>query len=378
MKHLFNISSKGFLNSIKEHAKIATFNSTIDVIQNIHFKTNDNVLTITSNNLIEVVSTKLLIYKEIDSIEDMEFLVNAKILLDAIKTLPEQSISFFLKNEVIAFKHSAGIFNLTSFVDKDILKTFPISHSLDGATNSISFGVKEFTNIVNYTIPMLGKDELRPVFNGINFKVENNVLTIVSTDTNRLCIYEKDFKHSDFNVLIPGLSLKKVLGFCSEASEISIEFNEFFSKFNISNNIMYVRNIENKFPEIKSVIPKDNDKVLTINKVNLLNVIKRVSVFANKSTNLIVFDISENEFTIEANDIEYSNSAKEEVNYYDYVGEPLKIGFNSKYLISILSVIESENIKIEMSSNLKAILITPQNNTFYTFLLMPALISEDK
>ena len=160
--------------------------------------------------------------------------------------------------------------------------------------------------------------------------------------------------------------------------DVNIEYNESNAKFVFSNLSLTCRLIDGKYPNYEAVIPKENPNVLTIDRTLLLNSTKRVSIFSNKTTHQIRLKINGNELIISAEDLDYSNKAEERL-ICSYNGDDMQIGFNSRFLIEMLSNLSSEEVKLELSLPNRAGILTPtksdSENEEITMLVMPVMLN---
>jgi DNA polymerase-3 subunit beta len=142
---------------------------------------------------------------------------------------------------------------------------------------------------------------------------------------------------------------------------------------------MTCRLIDGKYPNYEAVIPTDNPNKLTIDREALLNSIRRVAIFANQSTHQVRFKISGKELMLSAEDIDFSNEAKERLTC-SYEGEDMEIGFNSRFLQEMLNNIGSDEITIEMSAPNRAGIMHPvssdNENEDILMLVMPVMLNQ--
>ena len=161
-------------------------------------------------------------------------------------------------------------------------------------------------------------------------------------------------------------------------TSLSVDYNETNAKFSFENTEVICRLIDGKYPNYDAVIPKENPNKLTVDRKSFLNSVKRVSIFSNKTTHQVRLKIAGNELNISAEDLDFSNKADERLTC-QYDGENIEIGFNSRFLVEILSNLESENICLEMSSPNRAGLIIPIDSTEegedILMLVMPVMLN---
>jgi DNA polymerase-3 subunit beta len=234
---------------------------------------------------------------------------------------------------------------------------------------------------INKTLFATADDELRPVMNGVYIEMSTDDITFVASDAHKLVRYKRvDGKADSAASFIlpkkPASLLKNILA--REVNSVKIEFDEKNASFTLTNYKMVCRLVEGNYPSYNSVIPVENPNKLTIDRLELYNTLRRVSVFSNQASNLIKLQITGNQVVVSAQDIDFSISAYERLNAV-YEGEDLEIGFKSTFLIEILSNLHSSNVILEMSDPTRAGLILPaeteNENEDVLMLLMPMMIN---
>src|SRR5690606_15450631 len=131
----------------------------------------------------------------------------------------------------------------------------------------------------------------------------------------------------------------------ASGADVVIEFNDSNAKFTFDNYALTCRLIDGKYPNYEAVIPKENPNKLLLNRVQFLNSVRRVAIYANKTTHQIRLRIAGTELNISAEDIDYSNKADERLTC-DYQGDDMQIGFNSRFLLEMLNNLQSDEIQL--------------------------------
>lgn len=213
---------------------------------------------------------------------------------------------------------------------------------------------------IDRTIFATSNDEMRQAMKGVCMNIDFNHITFVATDAHKLVksAFLDVTSETAASLILTKKTLLTLKGIVRADSKVKIYFNKTKAYFEFDNVMVTARLIEGKFPDYNAVIPINNPNKLRINRQELLSSIRRLSIFANKSTNQIVFDIQENSLTINAQDLDMNNEATEQL-ICNYDGEILDISLNAKYLIEILSVMVSEEIVFEIHSTNKPVIIVP-------------------
>ena len=369
----FIVSSASLLKQLSSISGVITTNPVVPILENFLFEVEEGKLTITASDLQTSMMTELSVEaKEIGNIA-----IPAKILMDTLKALPEQPVTFSIDVQTYSVELNSenGRYKLSGENATDFPKIPAIS---EGDTLDISSNVLD--RAISSTIFATSSDELRPAMTGIYISLSNTNTTFVATDGHRLVRFRRvDIASDDDNTLIiprKALNLLKS-SLPSDNTNVKMEFtpsNAFFSYGNIK---MICRLIDERFPDYENVIPQENPNVLTIERGAILNSLKRISIYANKTTHQVRLKISGSELIISAEDLDFSNEANEKLTC-EYNGEDLEIGFNGKFLTEMLNNLDCKTVNLEMSQPNKAGLIIPQDGDTsedILMLVMPVMLN---
>ena len=369
----FITSSSLLLKNIQVLGGILNTNNTLPILDYFLFDISESVLKITASDLETTLSAEL----KIESEDNGSIAVPAKLLIDTLKTFPEQPLTFnILENNTIEISSNHGKYALAYAKGEEFPKTLPITDP-----NNSSISSKVLFEAINTTIFASGNDDLRPVMSGVFFQFSSESSTFVATDAHKLVRYVRTDYKSDKLVefIMPKKPLNILKGIlATNEFEVKIEFNESNAKFTFSNLSLTCRLIDGKYPNYEAVIPKENPNILTIDRSLFLNSTKRVSIFSNKTTHQVRLKITGNELVISAEDLDYSNKAEERL-ICNYNGDDMQIGFNSKFLTEMLSNINSDEVKLELSLPNRAGILTPtkpgSDSEEITMLVMPVMLN---
>ncbi|UJF29394.1 DNA polymerase III subunit beta [Kaistella sp. 97-N-M2] len=328
------------------------------ILENYLFELEENNLKITASD----GETTLVTTLEVKSDDSGKFAVPAKIFQDFVKTYNEQPLTLSVKES------SDGNGSLLEILDEkdnfavalDNAEDYPELPEFD-ASQSVKISAGVLSEALNNTLFATSNDSLRPVMTGVLFQFKEDETNFVSTDSHRLVVYKRtDLVNAEpIEFIMPKKPLaifKNILA--NSGEEVMIEFNENMAKFTFGNNTWICRLIDGKYPNYTAVIPKENPNVLTINRNLLLSSIRRASIMSNKSTNQVRFKLSGNILHLHAEDTEYANKADMQIPC-DYNGEDINIGFSSKFLTEMLSVLSSDDITMKMSQPNRPGIIEP-------------------
>jgi DNA polymerase-3 subunit beta len=372
----FIVSSSLLSKNLTALSGVLNTSNTLPILDDFLFELKKDALMITASDL----ETTMTVTIPLDKAEDPgSVTIPAKILIDTLKTFSDIPVQFTINKETLGVEISAGEgkYKLSGHKSDE----FPTSPELE-ETVAISMDSELLVNAINKTLFAAGNDELRPVMSGVFFELTPDDITCVATDAHKLVRYRRtDFSAAESASFImprkPLNQLKNILS--TSEGAVSIDYNQTNAVFTFDNVKMICRLIDGKYPNYEAVIPTENPHKLTIDRVSLLTSIRRVAIFANQSTHQVRFKLSGKELILSAEDIDFSNEAKERLTC-SYDGEDMEIGFNSRFLQEMLTNIETEDIIIEMSAPNRAGIMHPTASENEAedilMLVMPVMLNQ--
>lgn len=369
----FIVSSSYLLKQLSAINGVITTNPVVPILENFLFEISDGTLTITASDLQTSMITEL----EVEAKEDGSIAIPAKILLETLRNLPEQPVTFSIDGDTYSIEINSdnGRYKLSGENATDFPKVPTVS---DGYSVNMSSGV--LAQAINNTIYATSNDELRPAMTGVYIKLDETNTTFVATDSHRLIRYRRvdiaaDMAHS---MIVPrkALTLLKAT-LPSENTNVNLEFNASNAFFNFNNVKMICRLIDERFPDYDNVIPSDNENSMNINRAALLSSLKRIAIYANKTTHQVRLKITGSELMISAEDLDFSNEANERLSC-EHDGEDIEIGFNAKFLIEMLGNLDVEEITLKLNAPNRAGIILPSeqdDNEDILLLVMPVMLN---
>jgi len=369
----FIVSSTYLLKQLQVLGGVINNSNTLPILDNFLFDLKDSKLTVSASDLETTMSSTL----DVESDKDGSIALPARLLLDTLKTFPEQPLTFVVEeNNTVEISSNHGKYAL-AYADGN---EFPKSVELDNpSTTTISGEI--LATAISKTIFAAGNDDLRPVMSGVFFQFSTEGLTFVATDAHKLVKYTREDVKADqvAEFIMPKKPLNLLKGILAATDDtVIIEYNDSNAKFTFENTILVCRLIDGKYPNYEAVIPKENPNKLTIDRTQFLNSVRRVSIFSNKTTHQIRLKIAGAELNISAEDIDYSNKAEERLTC-DYQGDDMQIGFNSRFLTEMLNNLNADNVQLEMSLPNRAGILTPIDGLdvgeHVTMLVMPVMLN---
>jgi DNA polymerase-3 subunit beta len=373
----FVASSIDLLNHLQALSRVISAKNTLPILDNYLFKLDGKVLEITASDLETTMVTTL----ELENAEGSgNIAIPAKLITDSLREFPDQPLTFVINTDTYAITISSenGQFSVMGQHGEDFPQLPKIkperSISLKIAATSLLSGITS-------TLFATADDELRPVMNGIFIELSPSDATFVASDAHKLVRYKRKDVHAESGASFilpkkPAALLKNLFGKGSE--QVSVEFDDKNAFFTTPAYQIVCRLVEGNYPSYNSVIPTNNPNKLLIDRIKLLNTVRRVSVFSNQASNLIRLSLKGNRLTVSAQDIDFATSAVEEL-ACQYNGDDLEIGFKSTFLVEILNNVQSTEVSIELSDSSRAGLFIPFNkeneNEDVLMLLMPMMIN---
>ncbi|MCK5839063.1 MAG: DNA polymerase III subunit beta [Bacteroidales bacterium] len=371
----FIVSSSLLLKNLQAISGVLSTSNTLPILDDFLFNLEDENLVVTASDLETTMTVTIATTK---AEEHGVVAIPAKILIDTLKTFSDIPITFTIDNETFGIEISAGEgkYKLTGH-NSDEFPKVPVQEN----TTSITFSSIVLAKAITKTVFAAGNDELRPVMSGVFCELSPEEFIFVATDAHKLVKYKRTDTpaESTTSFIIPKKPLNQLKILLShEDFPVQIDYNDTNAFFSFENVHLACRLIDGKYPNYEAVIPKDNPNILSVDRVQLLNKIRRVSFFANQSTNQIRLKISGKELILSAEDMDYTNEAYERLSC-SYEGEDIEIGFNAKFLIEMLNNLSNEQITIELSTPGRAGIIVPVNeddkNEHIIMLVMPIMLN---
>jgi len=369
----FIVNSVNLLKSVQALGGVLNSKNTLPILDNFLFQLSGNTLSITASDLETIMSVDL----ELEMADgDGQIAVPARLLIDMLKAFSNIPITFTIGDDhKIELAAGDGKYILSGYNADEFPKQPEMGESV-----GVDLESSILVNAINKTLFATGNDELRPVMAGVYCDLHENDITFVATDAHKLVRYRRTnlSPGSQVSFILPKKPLTLLRNTLpNDETSVKIEYTEKNTIFNFDNYKLICKLVDGRYPNYEAVIPKENPNVLTVDRLAFLNVIRRVSIFANKSTHQIRLKINGQELLLSAEDLDYSNAAQERLTC-SYNGEDMDIGFNSRFLIEMLTNLESEEISFHMSQPNRAGLIIPDTNSEeedILMLIMPVMLN---
>ena len=369
------ISSSELLRGVMAVAKAIPAKSPLPILENFLFDLKGNVLEITASDSELTLKTQVEVE---NTAEEGRIAVPAKHMMDLLKELPDQPLTISTASDSsFVCSWASGESTLPYFPAED----YPEITGTDDTAVTLLFPAQSLVDGISSTIYATADDEIRPAMNGILFDIDLTSTTLVASDSHKLiCYTTADVKASEKASFIlhkkPAAILKAIIG--KDAETVDIAFDSKNAVFKFGQTMVICRLVVGKYPKYRDVIPQNNSNILRIDRVQLLNTVRRVSVCSNKASNHIKFDLKSGSLMVSAQDLGFSIAAHETMQC-QYDGEDLTIGFKSPFIIEILSNMNCGELVMKFLDSKRAALVVPaeteEESEKICGIIMPILIS---
>lgn len=366
----FNLSSSELVKALSAVSGAVPNKATLPILETILFESKDGQLRLTATDL----EISIIEYIDADIDEDGAVAIPARRLTETLRQLPDIPVGFDVDEKFnVKFRTDKGTYKLVG-EDPD---EFPEVPNLDEG-HKLETTKDDVLKAINKTLFAVSNDDLRPAMMGVYFDIGPDESKFVATDGHRLVRYIKQDLTSDEEIqfIVPEKALNLVQK-ALHGEECEMTITEDHARFKSGNTIVITRLINEQYPNYDSVIPRENDKTLVINKEQMLATVKRVAIFSSSTTRQIRLQMDTDKLTIRAEDIDMSSEAKETISC-DYDNDEIEIGFNAKYLADVLGNVDDEEVYFEFSTPNRAGIVKPSEedeNEQMLMLVMPVMLN---
>lgn len=370
------LSSAVLASRLNTLSKVLNSKNSLQILDCFLFEVNDGTLTLTASDKENEMKTTIQL-DEADA--DGRFAISSRMIIDAVKELPEQPITLEIDTTTYSVKliYQNGDYNFTA----QNADEFPQAQKVQQDANAINISSELLLDNITRTIFATANEEIRPVMNGIYFDLNNEALAIVASDGHKL-VRNKVFANKSENPAAfilpkkPANLLKNVL--TRDDSNVEIRFDNMNAEIVFSFGTLTTRLIEGRYPNYASVIPTNNPCQLTIDRKTLIGSLRRVLPFASESSQLVRLRLSMGMLEVSSEDIDFYTSAKENI-VCDYASNPMSIGFKGTSLMDILNNLNSEEVILELADPSRPCIILPAEQPEgqdVLMLIMPMLLND--
>ncbi|OHX65365.1 DNA polymerase III subunit beta [Flammeovirga pacifica] len=353
----FTASTSTILKQIQMLNGVIPNNPSMPILENFLFEISGGLLRITASDMHTTIISEI----NVEADSDGNVAIPARMLTDTLKNLPEQPVTFSIDFDTYTIEIASdnGRYKLAGENAED----YPSNPNID-MSSALSMSSITLLDAIGFTLFATSSDDMKPNMNGVFFNLTEEHSDFVATDSHRLVRYRRN------DIEVSGMMQPIILGkkaltqlkniLPADETNVSLEFNEQYAVFTFGTMRLISRLIDERFPDYENVIPLNNNNLVTLDRQALLGCLKRIVIYANKTTNQVRFKVQDNELFVSAEDLDFSNEAKERL-FCEHDGEDLEIGFNAKFLIEILNNISSDRVTLRLSEPGMAGLIVPED-----------------
>ncbi|MBQ6965234.1 MAG: DNA polymerase III subunit beta [Bacteroidaceae bacterium] len=372
----FNVSSTSLSNRLQTISRVQSSKNALPILDCILFELSGGILKMTAS---DSETTMITTVEVTDADGEGKFAIGAKQLINSVKEISEQPITFTvnLETSAIEINYQNGHYNMIGQNGNE----YPIPNMMAEGTRSIAIDSQVMLDGISRCLFAAADDELRPQMNGVYFDMTPDSITFVASDGHKLVRNRVLSVHADEPSAFilpkkPALLLKTVLP--KAEGDAVVRFDDRNAEIRLTDYVISCRLIEGRYPNYNSVIPQDNPFRVTADRLTFISALRRVSVFASQSSALIKVHVEQGTLTVSAQDLDFSTSAEEHI-MCEYDGMPMSIGFNGPFLIDVLNSITSSDVVMELADPSRAGVITPaeqDENEDLIMLLMPMMLKD--
>lgn len=371
----FKVNTKNLLEALQKTVKVVPSRSTLPILGCSLFDFSNQKMILKATNLETSISESIEIVGEMP---ESPIAIPIGRLLEITNNVSDKEIELNItEKQQLEIKTKTGSFSIMG-QDHSEYPSDPIMNE----TQSIYIKTSTLFEIIDFTKNSTSKDELKPALQGVLLKIDGKSIVGVSTDGHRLSriiIENEGLENQEQEIIIPTKFLTLLTSFVDKKENAEIEISKNHMSLSYKNTTIYSRIIKDNYPDYEKVIPLDNNKTFTTNKKDLINAIKRVSIFSNRSTKQITLDIGNQKTTISTEDSEQSAKGAETISSQFNNMDNLKIGFNSMFILDALNSIKSEQITMFLNGSLNAAILSetsPDKKMDKLVLLMPIRLND--
>lgn len=372
----FTLSSTALSSKLNMLAKVIGGKNSLPILDCFLFQIANGEIYITASDSENIIKSSI---ELTESEGEGEFCIPNRVILDALKELPEQPLEFDIDLNTYAIKiaYQNGLYNFTA----QSAEEYPRTQSIDNAANTVEIDAGILIDNISRSLFATANDQLRPVMNGIYFDLTTEALAVVASDGHKL-VRSKNFTiKSDVPASFdlpkkPATLLKNILS--KEEGNVIIKFDDKSAEIIFADGKLKCVLYDGRYPNYNSVIPTENPYEVNVDRKALISALRRVMPFASESSQLVRLRMETGHMEVSSEDIDFATSAKEQISC-DFTGTSLSIGFKGSSLMEILNNLNSDQVIFQLADPSRAGIIVPaeqSENEDVLMLIMPMLLND--
>lgn len=375
----FTVQKDHLVKAVQDVMRAVSSRTTIPILTGIKLVVTNEGLTLTGSDSDISIESYLPISIDDQQLVDVKqtgsIVLNARYFSDIVKKLPSDFVELESdSNYVTIIRAGKTEFSLNGFDSEE----YPLLPQIEEhETISISADLLKF--MIRQTVFAVSTSETRPILTGVNWKIENNELTCIATDSHRLALRSAKIDSNNLSnafkasVVIPGKSLNELSKILDDSNEkVEIVLTEQQALFKTKHILFFTRLLEGNYPDTSKLIPSESKTELTVMTKEFLQAIDRASLLAREGRNNVVHLETLNNTTVNISSFSPEiGKVVDEIVCEDLKGEELKISFSAKYVMDALKAIESPEIYIQFTGAMRPFLIRTVNDSKTLQLILP-------
>ena len=371
----FVVSSTTLYSRLAAASKVMTAKNSMPILDCFLFDIKNGKVTITASDGEKYFITSIPL---VDSDNNAQLCVTARTIMDSMKELAEQPLTFDYNPESheLQGQHQTGVFSLMAYD----AATYPAPQPIGEESTKVDLEADILLTGINRCLFATANDEIRVVMTGIYLDIHPEDITFASTDGRKLVRYiNRNVKTGiEKSFILPKKVASIMRGVLQKGTQVNINCDNEKAQIHAEEFDMYFRLIEGRYPNYNGVIPTNNPYVATVDRISLLSALKRIAVFSNQATPLMKLHLEANQMQLNTEDTDYSTRAMENL-VCEYKNDPISIGFNCLFMQEIANILESEALTIQLADPSRPGVIVPADqpeNEETLMLLMPMMLND--
>lgn len=364
----FKVSSKAFYTAVSAVNKVINSKNALNILDNFRIALSGEMLTITGADMDNELTARL---KVAESQGEMTFCISARRLVEILKELPEQGITFSVNDETLEVNiiYSGGKYDLTALSGAE----FPVfsTDPTDNESCTFSLPAEKLVRGLDYTEFAVGDDDFRPMMKGVCIDLTEDKLTFAATDTHKLVrfIDRTVVTGHTASCIVPIKPVKVITQVFDKAENVTVTLTKKSATITSDSFTLRCSLLNGRFPDYNRVIPQSMPYQIELERTTALNAVRRVAVFVDPGYGLEKFKITSDRLYIKSDDSNTMTCAQENIPCV-FNGPEMIIGFSAPYLLEFLSLMPTNEIYVGLSDPSRAGVFRPSEDKEGTELVM--------
>jgi len=358
----FKLFKSELLSALKNVSKAISTKSQIKALEGVLFTLSQGEMKLTGYDLEQGIETVI----SAESFDTGKFIADSKLFTNIISKMPKEDIEFSLDNNVLTISSGKTTVTLPIMSAED----YPSLPDVESCAK-IVIDCQILKNLIQQTIYAVATNETKSILTGELFEIENGQLNIVAIDGYRMAIATETITADDTKIVIPSKCLSNVASVLNTGT-CELYLSKKHAKFAVGDYSVFTRLLEGEFHNYKSSLPNSHTTEVIANTKELIEILERCQLLITdriKSPVKCIFANGQINVSLNTSLGKINDTATAEI-----IGDTVEIGFNVKYLLDALKVVESDKVHMYLTSSVKPMVIKEGG---YTALVLPVRLKND-